>query len=139
MAVRCPHCEATYPKMAWRAVITCPACGKSFYPLSPDLPPVAEQVRRDTRRSDVALFVLACFGIIGVLLVGAQIPALALVALLGIFALIARVHAGAEDTHPAIRIFLRLLAATGVLVVLGLVALAYLFVQCALGGPGGFR
>jgi len=138
MAITCPHCEATYPKMPWRVVITCPACGKQFYPLSPDLPPVAEQVQRDARRSDLVLFVLACFGLLGVLVLSAGVPALALVALIGLFALVARAKGGARETHPVIRIFVRLLAVGGVVVVLGLAVLAYLFVQCAMG-PGGFR
>jgi hypothetical protein len=138
MAITCPHCDAIHPKMPWRAVMVCPACGQRFSPLAPDLPPVAEQVRRDRKRSDRALFILACLGVLGALTVGAAVPAFALVALVGLFALIARAGAGREETHPVIRLFVGVLAVGGVLVLVALAALAYLFVQCALG-HGGFN
>jgi hypothetical protein len=100
-------------------------------PLLAELPPAADQVRRDRRYAGTALIVLAGLGAHGAVVLGFAHPAFTLVALLGFLGL---AYSRSEiGKHPLFKALLGVFAFAGVFTLLAIVAIVYLFVACSQG------
>ncbi|MFI5402134.1 MAG: hypothetical protein ACHQ1G_04295 [Planctomycetota bacterium] len=130
----CPQCGHELPRARWQPRLTCPQCGLRFGNPAYDLPPAAEQVRRDRSGLNGALIGLAGLGVTGVFSLGAIWPAYLLVALLGVFGISIWCSDKPGARHPVVATILGLFATAGVVILLGGAVVIYLFLQCATGG-----
>lgn len=133
MAVTCPQCGAGVPHARVRLRLTCASCGLGFDNPALYLPPAAEQVRRDRRGVNGAILVLGVLGVLGAFSLGAASPAFLLIALLGVFGFSTWCSDKPAATHPVVKILVGLFAVAGVVVLLGIAAVVFLFIMCASG------
>jgi hypothetical protein len=80
------------------------------------------------------LLALGSLGVLGAFSVGSVWPAFFLVALLGVFGFSIWQSDRAAARHPLIRLLVGLFATAGLVLLIGVAVLAYLFLQCARGG-----
>jgi hypothetical protein len=90
-------------------------------------------VRRDRSRVNGALVGLGGLGVIGAFSLGSIWPAFLLVALLGVFGFSIWQSDRPGARHPLVQLIVGLFAVAGVVVLLAVAVVVFLFIQCSRG------